>query len=480
VSGIFISYRRDDSAGWAGRLYDYLGGAFAPATLFMDVDTIPRGETFGQTLKERLQQADVLLAVIGPKWLTVADDSGRRRIDNPEDWVRTEIAFALKNAHLTIPVLVGGAKLPARHELPAELHELLDRQFAEVRDSSWKLDAVRLSNDIKRRRRRGTWPERLRKQWVSILLITAVILILGGAYAYERHLNSLTRVPLLTDFTLDRATSALTDAGLKVGTVEYRERFLPENAVFLQTPKAGLDVRRGTSINLYVATPMAIDLTGYIRIRNTGKEGTVIAAALATAMDASLAAQGQRIRVSMRYAHEKCRMVDAQKAPSLVSCFYVARRTGVAPDEMWPYKAFDNTLPPGTNWTKLDAAAASYRADASRVDGLKGILNALHSRRPVIAVARATDSWYSSTGNRTGVIKLQGERESLRGLTNITIVGYNPKTGQVKFANNWGTTWGDKGFGYLEASDVDRILEVGAGFWAVQALVTPQKEGATR
>src|SRR6188472_4180978 len=107
MSGLFISYRRDDAAGHAGRLFDHLSRVFGSDEIFMDVDGIQRGDTFSQSLTEHIQQCDVLLAVIGRRWTAAADSDGHRRLDSADDWVRGEIRGALTAGYLVIPVLVG-------------------------------------------------------------------------------------------------------------------------------------------------------------------------------------------------------------------------------------------------------------------------------------------------------------------------------------------------------------------------------------
>ena len=100
---IFISYRRDTSAMSAGRLYDRLSSHFASNQIFMDVDTIEPGVDFVRTIEEAVAACDVLIAVIGGRWLISPDEKGRRRLDNPEDFVRVEIATALKRGIRVIP-----------------------------------------------------------------------------------------------------------------------------------------------------------------------------------------------------------------------------------------------------------------------------------------------------------------------------------------------------------------------------------------
>ncbi len=113
MAGIFISYRRDDSRDIAGRLVDRLRQDYSAEQLFLDIDGIPAGTNFDSVLADRLKVCDVLLAVIGPRWVNVKDASGKRRLDEPGDYVRREIASALqRNDVRVIPLLVSDATMP--------------------------------------------------------------------------------------------------------------------------------------------------------------------------------------------------------------------------------------------------------------------------------------------------------------------------------------------------------------------------------
>src|SRR5207247_2365741 len=105
-------YRREDASGHAGRLYDVLAAAFGADQVFIDVDTIEPGVDFVERIETSVASVDALVAVIGRDWLTAADAEGRRRLDNPEDFVRLEIASALSRNIRVIPVLVEGARMP--------------------------------------------------------------------------------------------------------------------------------------------------------------------------------------------------------------------------------------------------------------------------------------------------------------------------------------------------------------------------------
>ena len=95
VPKVFISYRRADTAGYAGRLYDILSAQFGRNNTYMDLDTIVGGDDFTAVIEEKISASDALVAVIGDRWLTIAEENGSRRLDNPRDFVRIEVAKAL-------------------------------------------------------------------------------------------------------------------------------------------------------------------------------------------------------------------------------------------------------------------------------------------------------------------------------------------------------------------------------------------------
>ena len=123
---IFISYRREETAYPAGWLYDRLAGHFG-GQVFKDVDSIELGDDFVEVITRAVGSCDVLLALIGDEWLTITDEHGRRRLDNPDDFVRLEIEAALSRRVRVIPVLVGEARMPHADELPDSLAALVRR-----------------------------------------------------------------------------------------------------------------------------------------------------------------------------------------------------------------------------------------------------------------------------------------------------------------------------------------------------------------
>jgi TIR domain len=137
---IFISYRRDDSSAWAGRLSDRLSSHFPANQIFMDVDTIEPGMDFVAAIENSVGSCEVLIAVIGKRWLDSSDGKGKRRLDNPEDSVRLEIATALKRNIRVIPVLVDGTLLPPLSDLPGELKLLARRNALDVSHNRFYAD----------------------------------------------------------------------------------------------------------------------------------------------------------------------------------------------------------------------------------------------------------------------------------------------------------------------------------------------------
>ena len=141
---IFINYRRSDSGGYAGRIYDALNAHADSWQIFMDIDTIDPGEDFTEVIDRSLETCDVVIAVIGRQWLEMKDTRGRRRLEHPDDFVRLELLAALDRTVRVIPALVQGAEMPSSEDLPAELMKLARRNAFELSDARWHYDIGRL------------------------------------------------------------------------------------------------------------------------------------------------------------------------------------------------------------------------------------------------------------------------------------------------------------------------------------------------
>jgi hypothetical protein len=198
---IFINYRREDTAGYAGRLYDALATRFGDSNVFMDIDKIEPGLDFTEVIDHAVGSSDVVIALIGRRWLDAADAAGRRRLDNPLDFVRAELSAALAQDRRVIPVLVQGAEMPPPDELPESLQRLAFRHALELTDVRWRYDVERLIGSLERmqgdtetvpgeRPRRARVAEEVAPQRrggarrrLPIVAALAALLVAGGAVA---------------------------------------------------------------------------------------------------------------------------------------------------------------------------------------------------------------------------------------------------------------------------------------------------------
>lgn len=147
---IFISYRREDTSGESGRLKDKLEQIFGKENIFYDVETLEAGLNFDESIAKALSESKVLLAMIGPHWMKVVDAKGMSRLQKPDDWVRKEIAEALKRDLRVIPVLVNGAEMPDLEDLPQELKELSLKHAQELTSSRWNYDVGELTRVLEK------------------------------------------------------------------------------------------------------------------------------------------------------------------------------------------------------------------------------------------------------------------------------------------------------------------------------------------
>jgi hypothetical protein len=141
---IFISYRREETAYPAAWLFDRLADRFGGRQVFKDVDSIQLGDDFVEVITRAVGSCDVLLALIGNEWLTITDEHGRRRLDDPDDFVRLEIEAALTRKVRVIPILVDGSRMPRADELPDSLARLVRRQALELSPARFDSDTGRL------------------------------------------------------------------------------------------------------------------------------------------------------------------------------------------------------------------------------------------------------------------------------------------------------------------------------------------------
>ena len=199
MPGIFINYRRDDVPGVAGRLYDYLSKTKSRRDLFIDVDYINPGLDFVKQLDNQVSQCDVMLALIGPQWLALEDKQGRRKLHGNKDYVRIEIASALRRDIPVIPVLIDGAVMPAEDELPEDLKSLARRQALELRHTRFASDADSIASALK-----ASLPKR-KKKWAWALTVAACLAGVVGAGLFAIWPGSAPMPPSVSTQTVETA-----------------------------------------------------------------------------------------------------------------------------------------------------------------------------------------------------------------------------------------------------------------------------------
>lgn len=148
--GVFVNYRREDTGPYARLVQIKLGERFPNVPVFIDLDSIEAGADFADAIKSGVDSCVVLIALIGAKWLTITDEDGRRRLDDPDDYVRYEIRTALERGVRVVPVLADGAKAPRQQQLPADLQRLARLNALEMSYDRLDYDATRLMDVIQK------------------------------------------------------------------------------------------------------------------------------------------------------------------------------------------------------------------------------------------------------------------------------------------------------------------------------------------
>ena len=192
MGSVFISYRREDSQGEARALFQDLVARLGRDAVFMDVDSIALGRDFRDVLQDRLATCDLMLVLIGREWLAGKDSEGRRRLDNPGDFVRLEIAAALKRKIPTTPLLLQGAQMPTAEQLPGDIKDLAYRNGFELSHNRWESDVQELVKRLGLSSAEGVTPpnpgvaQLPGKSWLAIAgLVAVAFAVAGAAYLYR-------------------------------------------------------------------------------------------------------------------------------------------------------------------------------------------------------------------------------------------------------------------------------------------------------
>ena len=183
---VFLSYRRSDASGHAGRICDDLERHFNFPLVFHDIDSIKAGTDFVQALEQAIAAARVVIVLIGDAWLNATTDDGTRRLDDPADHVRREVAMALQNTALTVvPVLVEGAAMPTEQELPASLHLLARLQAIELSDNRWEYDMAHLMQVLEAAGVQRSSPRRLAAWFAPLAGILTVMVVAAVVWHFQ-------------------------------------------------------------------------------------------------------------------------------------------------------------------------------------------------------------------------------------------------------------------------------------------------------
>jgi outer membrane protein assembly factor BamB len=208
---IFMSYRRDDTEHAAGRLADRIATEFPQTQLFIDVDSIRPGLDFVAAIERAVSQCDVFLALIGPRWSTVVDHEGRRRLDDPEDFVVLELRAALDRDVRVIPILVDGAEMPRATELPPALKQFTRRNGVRLDGETFRQDSRALLEELAETL---PAPRRISRRAVLRLAAGGAALALGaGAFGISRLVGSGRGGPVWTVQTGGKVYSSPVLAG---------------------------------------------------------------------------------------------------------------------------------------------------------------------------------------------------------------------------------------------------------------------------
>lgn len=228
MSGIFISYRREDSAPYAGRLYDRLCARFGADQVFMDVDDIPPGADFAVHIDAKVGSCEAMIVVIGKDWLAARSAEGQPRLSDPEDFVGLEVSLALQRDSMVIPALVGGATMPKAAELRSDLKTLAKRNAVILNDHEFQSDVDGLIKALemvpglgKKPATASDWKfamrQRLRRRLVWKLPLIA--LLVSFAIWWQWRMNSEVPVPAQPAGLAAKTAAAI--AGTWSGEVTY-------------------------------------------------------------------------------------------------------------------------------------------------------------------------------------------------------------------------------------------------------------------
>lgn len=281
MSTIFLSYRRQDSAGFTKALGEKLAQRFGEDAIFRDLEDIEAGDDFVSAIEDAVSSCRVLLAIIGPHWSNMRNADGQRRLENPNDFVRLEIEAALKRGVPVIPVTVNGANWPPKETLPDSLQPLLTRQAHDLSDRQgrWEYDVDHLLQRLEeisgmhpgKENNQPTSPQKAQRSgWSSGKFAGLGVLVVGVAaasiYLFSDQEKPISPVPDIQVEESAKSNQAVTSTSSRSeqNTKIAAERNIPQ-------PQENTVDRTSRD---YYANNKFIDLSGKWRDRR-GKEYTI-------------------------------------------------------------------------------------------------------------------------------------------------------------------------------------------------------------
>ena len=263
MAAVFISYRREDSKGFTGALVRELKERFGADNVFIDYEDIEGGIVFPIRLDEAVKSCTVFIAIIGKKWIDAQNEQGKRRLDDPHDFVRQEIAKGLERNKRIIPVLIDGAKMPEAEQLPEDLKPLTAHNALVLTNQHWDEDVARLTDHIKE----GLYATGIQQ---------AASAILSSDFSPIPPMSKLTKKAVIILFILGAFFSAI---GLALGIVEFNfgkrtarsdGKVIGFNNDGVHYPVVSFTTARGETIEFqssYGSNPPAYDVGAGVRVK---------------------------------------------------------------------------------------------------------------------------------------------------------------------------------------------------------------------
>jgi hypothetical protein len=269
---VFINYRREDSEGDARAIYNWLSNQTDKGNIFLDFEAIDAGDNWRNRINETLNNVQVVLVIIGPRWLEILK---QREVADGPDLVRHEVALSLTKSRVrVIPVTVKGSKMPDKEKLPKDIQSLADQNAIEIRGSTWTDDANRLLTKL--RQAKSLPVPRRTRLWRFVSSIFIILLALAGIYYF-----ALVEVPNIPKHSIHKFAKLIVEqSGLKFkATMPHQDGNAPGvDVVVSQSPSAGARIFSGGYVEakLQTITPFHLFCKYGGMLKNPTENGTLL------------------------------------------------------------------------------------------------------------------------------------------------------------------------------------------------------------